>query len=499
MAPSETRVAGCLWGGSLSQRLGTMGNISRFIRSIPAVYPGVRRLAFGRISSRLKRPSAFGSLTLWVIGLTVVVGAAFGVMPSESREAGGPSPVAMVESSGLARNYWPRWRGPSGQGLVEGTNYVDTWSDRKNVLWKVELPGSGNSSPIIWGDRIFLTTSYDNGRRRSILCLRRSDGKLLWETFAPETDPERAYWKNGHASGTPTTDGKRIYAYLGNHGLLSVDFNGKQVWHHSFGPVNPLHGTACSPLLYRDKVIVYQDHRGPSGSFVAAFDKRTGNQLWRTEREERTGWGSPVAIRVGDREEIIVSSYKRVYAYHPETGAQIWSCAGNLVEVTPTPVAGHGLLFCSSGRAGPTLAIRPGGSGDVTATHIQWRTSKGSPFVPSPLLYGDYLYLVNDMVSVATCYEARTGKLMWQGRLGEAQREGFSASPVGVDGKVFFTNDSGETFVLKAGPEFEVLRVNRLQARTLASPALVDGRWYFRTDQHLLCIGRAEGNQNPGS
>ncbi|MCZ6514962.1 MAG: PQQ-binding-like beta-propeller repeat protein [Acidobacteria bacterium] len=406
-----------------------------------------------------------------------------------SGEPGGAPPVVMVESTGEARKYWPRWRGPSGQGLVEGGGYVDTWSDQENVLWKVAVPGSGNSSPIIWGDRIFLTTAYDGGERRSILCLRRSDGKLLWETFAPAASPERAYWKNGYASGTPTTDGERVYVYFGNHGLLSVDFNGKQVWHHSFGPVNPLHGTACSPLLYRDKIIVFQDHRGPGASFVAAFDKRTGNPLWRTEREERVGWGSAVAIRAGDREEIIVSSYKRVYAYHPETGSELWRCAGNLVEVTPTPVVGHGLLFCSSGRAGPTLAIRPGGSGDVTATHIAWRTSKGSPFVPSPLLYGDYLYLVNDMMSIGTCYEARTGRLMWQARLGEARREGFSASPVGVDGKVFFTNDEGETFVLKAGTEFKLLRINRLNARTLASPALVDGKWYFRTEGHLYCIG----------
>jgi outer membrane protein assembly factor BamB len=158
-------------------------------------------------------------------------------------------------------------------------------------------------------------------------------------------------------------------------------------------------------------------------------------------------------------------------------------------EVIPTPVAGHGLVFCSSGRAGPTLAIRPGGSGDVTRTHIAWENSRGSPFVPSPLLYGDFLYLVNDMQSVVTCLDARTGKSMWQGRLGEAHREGFSASPVGVDGKVFFTNDDGETFVLKAGPEFQLLRVNHLNARTLASPALADGRWYFRTERHLLAIG----------
>ena len=161
----------------------------------------------------------------------------------------------------------------------------------------------------------------------------------------------------------------------------------------------------------------------------------------------------------------------------------------NLAEVIPTPVVGHGLVFCVSGRAGPTLAIRPGGSGDVTGTHLAWKQSKGASFVPSPLLYGDLLYQVNDMVSVATCYQATTGKVLWQGRLGEPKSEGFSASPVGVDGKVFFTNDAGETFVLKAGKTFELLRVNRLEAPVLASPALVDGRWYFRTDRHLMAIG----------
>ena len=214
-------------------------------------------------------------------------------------------------------------------------------------------------------------------------------------TFTPHGVPEQANRKNGHASGTPSTDGKRVYAYLGNHGLLSVDFQGKRVWHKDLGKLAPYHGSAGSPLLYRDRVILYQDHRGPSGSFIAAFDKRTGKELWRTGREEPVGWGSPVAIRVGGRDEIIVSSYKRVYAYDPTTGKELWHCGGNLVEVAPTPVVGHGLLFCSSGRAGPTLAIRPGGRGDVTETHIVWRTAKGSPFIPSPIVYGDYLYLVN--------------------------------------------------------------------------------------------------------
>jgi outer membrane protein assembly factor BamB len=178
-----------------------------------------------------------------------------------------------------------------------------------------------------------------------------------------------------------------------------------------------------------------------------------------------------------------------VQAYDPDSGRELWSCNGTTFEVIPTPAVGHGLVFCPSGRAGPTLAIRPGGSGDVTETHVAWSTPKGSPFVPSPLVYGEHLYMVNDMASIASCFEAATGKLMWQGRMGEAAKESFSASPVAVDGKVFFTNDDGETFVLRAGPEFELLRVNRLNARVLASPALVDGRFYFRTETELIAIG----------
>jgi outer membrane protein assembly factor BamB len=386
--------------------------------------------------------------------------------------------------------YWPRWRGPSGQGLVTPGGYVDKWSDTENVLWKVELPGAGNSSPIIWADRIFLTNASPDGKQRGMLCLQRSDGKLLWQTAAPDAAPEKIQPKNGFASGTPTTDGERVYAYFGNHGLLCVDVNGKQVWHQSFGEMDAYHGTSCSPLLYKDRVIVFQDHRSPSGSFVAAFDKRTGKELWKTPRKEKVGWGSPVAIRVGDHDEIIVSSEYRVYSYHPDTGKVIWHCGGNLVEVTPTPVVGHGHLFCCSGRVGPTLAIIPGGSGDVTKTHVTWNVNTGSPFIPSPLLYGDLLYMVNDIVSVGRCFDARTGKQLWQERLGNAVKHGFSSSPIGVDDKVYFTNDSGDTYVLQAGPEFKLLHINRLTGPVLATPALLDGKWYWRAGKQLLCIGK---------
>jgi outer membrane protein assembly factor BamB len=396
----------------------------------------------------------------------------------------------MVVEEGEGSRYWPRWRGPTGQGIATGA-YPDTWSDTENVLWKVELPGQGNSSPIVWKDQLFLTTAYGAGRRRSILCLDRQDGKRLWEAFAPAAEPERVQKKNGYASGTPCTDGERIYAYFCNQGLLCVDMAGKQVWHHSFGELDAYHGSACSPLLCRERVIVFQDHRSPSGSFVAALDKRTGKVLWRTARREQVGWGSPVAVRVGDQDEIIVSSQLRVCSYDAQTGQELWSCDGNLFEVTPTPVVGHGLVFCCSGRTGPTLAIRPGGKGDVTRSHVAWQAGSGSPFIPSPLLDGDYLYMVNDIVSVARCHEAKTGKELWRERLGRAAKHGFSASPVAADGKVFFTNEAGETYVLAAGPEFKLLHVNRLNEPTLASPALVDGRWYFRTDRHLLCIGEA--------
>ncbi len=394
--------------------------------------------------------------------------------------------VRMIEAEGEAARFWTRWRGPSGQGVVAGTSYAEVWSGDTNVVWKVEVPGRGNSSPIAFRDRLFLTTGFEGGRR-AILCYRRSDGKLLWESPVPEASAEKLYWKNTYASSTPVTDGERVYAYFGNAGLLAVDLDGKRAWHRTLGPITLYHGSAGSPLLYKDRIILYQDQK--EGSFIAAFDRVRGEPLWRTPREENVGWGTPIAIRAGNRDEIITSSQDRVRAYDPATGRELWRVAGNTFEVIPTPAVGHGLVFCPSGRAGPTLAIRPGGTGDVSASHVAWQTSRGSPFVPSPLVHGRYLYLVNDMTSIATCYDAPTGKLMWQGRLGEAAREGFSASPLAVNGKIYITNDQGDTFVVAAGPEFRLLHVNKLGERTLATPALVDGFWYFRTERHLLAIG----------
>jgi len=403
--------------------------------------------------------------------------------------AAAPADVRMIEVVGEGAKYWPRWRGPSGQGNVTSGQYTDTWTAKAD-LWKVTVPGRGNSSPIVWGDRIFLTTAYGNGEKLSMLAYSRADGKKLWETNLPQGGNEYAHYKNGYASATPATDGQLVFASFGSHGLYAFDLNGKIVWQHKFGLINNYHGPAGSPVIYKDRVFIYQDAEPgrDQSAFVGAYDKATGKTIWQVARRESVGWGTAVVINTGERDELIVSSQYRVAAYDPDTGKELWTVRGNTYEVIPTPVVAHGLIFASSGRAGPTIAIRPGGSGDVTSTHVAWSSPRGSPFVPSGIVVGDLLYLINDMNSVLTVYEAPTGKLVYQDRLGVAMREGFSASPVNVGDKIFFTNDEGQTFVVQAGRQFKLLHVNELGEQTLASPALVDGTWYWRTATTLRAI-----------
>jgi outer membrane protein assembly factor BamB len=398
-------------------------------------------------------------------------------------------PVSLIPIDGEGAKYWSRWRGPSGQGTVAGTNYVDAWSDTSNVKWKTAVPGRGHSSPIVWKDHLFLTTATDGGAKIWLLAFNRASGQLLWQTPIESSGVERVYWKNSHASATPSTDGHRVYASFGTHGVAAFDFSGKVLWQRKLGDLRNYHGSAGSPVIYKDRVLLYQDHGGTIGSFVAAFRASSGELLWKTDRDASVGWGTPVVIDAGGRDELVINGQHEVTAYDPDTGAELWSVRGTTREVIPTPVVGHGLVFASSGRAGPTLAIRPGGKGDVTATHVAWSSPRGAPFVPSPILHGDLLYTVNDMQSILTVVEAKTGAAVYQDRLGEPTREGFSSSPVAVGNKLFFTNDRGQTFVVEAGRTFKLLRVNELNAQVLASPALVDGTWYWRTDKELLAIG----------
>jgi outer membrane protein assembly factor BamB len=438
---------------------------------------------------------------LWIAGLLALVTTH---VPAPAGRVLDVEMVEMIVPTGEAEKYWPRWRGPSGQGLVPGSGYPDRWSDNENVRWRVEVPGEGHSSPIIWGDKLLLTTSYDQGERRSILCFSRNDGELLWETFVPyQTDDQSIHRSNTYASSTPATDGERVYAYFGNYGLIAVDFDGKVVWHDPIGDfTDVLHGPAGSPVLYGDKVILYQengDPTGASGSFVAAWDRESGERAWWTPRQEHVGWGSPIVIRTPDRDELIVSSQAAVRAYEPDTGELLWSARGSATEVVPTPVVGRGLIFAPSGSWSPhkpTLAIRPGGAGDVTGTHVVWQIDRHSPFLSSPVFYDGLLYTIDDQSGHLSVFRPETGELVYR----EEFEEDFVArtavvnipgSMIAMDGKIFVTAEDGRTWVFRAGAEYELLHVNQLPGPIFASPALVDGKWYWRTTSELICLGAA--------
>jgi outer membrane protein assembly factor BamB len=407
-----------------------------------------------------------------------------------------------------SEKHWPRWRGPDGQGNSVETDLPVHWFDPgdgaapevgpdgerpRGILWKTPIPGRGHSSPVIWGDRIFLLTAFEDGARRGMVCVRRDDGKLLWTKDAPAADPEnRVYPKTGYAASTPVTDGERVIAFLGSVGLVAYDFQGQILWHRRVGSFGGLHGTAASPVLYNDLVILFQDqgifrrNRGADENPVyIALDTRSGEVRWQLEGIRPVlGWCTPVVLRVGDRDELIHGSGEAVTAYDPASGSVLWTCRGATTEVVPTIVAGDGVVYSTSGRNGPTLAIRPGGDGDVTDTHLVWRYVRGGPHVPSPALWKDRLYVVNDK-GFGTCLNARTGEVVWQKRL----RGMYSASPVAADDKIYFTNEDGVTRVLKAGDEGRELAVNELNVQTYASPAILDRTFYFRTFTHLLAIG----------
>src|SRR2546422_1743965 len=292
-------------------------------------------------SKKSSRPPAHNRRTA-MRRLAHLAGAATLLVAGQFALVAAPASVALIPVDGEGAGYWTRWRGPSGQGAVAGTNYVDTWSDTTNVKWKVAVPGRGHSSPIVWKDHIFLTTARDDGTKVSMLAFRRSDGALLWETSVPATDVEYVYQKNSHASATPATDGRRVYASLGTHGLAAFDFDGKIVWHRKLGDLRNYHGSAGSPVLYKDRVFIYQDHDGSStlGSFVAAFNAQSGAGVWRKDRVESVGWGTAIVINAGGRDELIVSGHRKEFAHHPRTGAEIFADRAHQLVENTTPVVG---------------------------------------------------------------------------------------------------------------------------------------------------------------
>jgi len=391
-------------------------------------------------------------------------------------------PLLLVAGCAVAsRHDWPRWRGPDGNAVSSDTRLPVHWSATRNVAWKVAVPGEGSSSPIVWKDAVFLTSALEEGARRVVHCLDRSTGTTRWRREVKDPNPERTSALTGHAAPTPVTDGSRVVALFGNAGVVCYDFAGERLWHRSLGEFDSELGIASSPTLYRDRVILVCDHDGTRfrtfDSFLIALDVRTGETRWKVDRPglERS-WSTPILVPSGGRMQLIVNAQDELRAYDPETGRQVWRVEGMTGWVTPSPVSGKGLIFATSGKNGPTLAVSPDG-------RVVWREERGGPYVCSPVVYGDLLYVLEE-TGFLTCRDAAGGQVAYRVRL----KGKFIASPVAGDGKLYVTNEEGATTVVQAGREFQVLAENRLGEECFASPAISGGALFLRTSKHLYCF-----------
>ncbi len=391
---------------------------------------------------------------------------------------------------------WVEFRGPTGQGHAADLKLPTEWSSTKNVAWKTPIAGLGWSSPIVVGDRIFLTTAVPVGdgekKDQSLraICLNAATGKPLWDIEVFMQDGKTAspiHSKNSHASSTPVSDGKHVFVHFGTHGTACLTLDGKIVWQNRELKYEPRHGNGGSPILVDDMLVVSCD--GTNTMFVVALDKATGQVRWRTPREHKNGskfsFGTPLLIEVNGGKQIVSPGTFHVAAYRPKDGSEIWRVDyGQGYSVIPRPVFGHGLIFLSSGYDTPTLlAIKPDGQGNVTETHVAWKTNKSAPHTPSPLLVGDQLYVVSDN-GIATCFNAVSGEQVWQKRIGG----NFSSSPLFADGKIYLQSEQGDGIVLQPGSEYVELAKNELEPRTFASYAVADGALLIRTETQLYRI-----------
>ena len=385
---------------------------------------------------------------------------------------------------------WPEFRGPTGQGHSAERGLPFEWSESRNVAWKTRVPGSGWSSPVIAGGRVWLTTAIkDRGGSLRALAFDVETGRELANTEifrARYADPLNP--KNTLASPTPVVEGDRVYVHFGADGTAALTTAGEIVWKIRLS-YDSQHGNGGSPVLYRDVLIVSCD--GSDNAFVAAIDKETGKIRWKTSRRQPAdqAYSTPLVIRVGDRDQVVSVGAYRAAAYDPESGKEIWrvSYADGFSNV-PRPVFGHGLVFIATGFQQPLLlAVRADGMGDVTRTHIAWTLRRSAPLTPSPLLVGEELYIVNDG-GIATCLDARTGTINWQQRLDG----NFSASPVFADGRIYFLSEEGVATVIAPGKAFRKLASNALDGATLASIAVSGGSIFIRSHSHLYRITQQE-------
>lgn len=417
---------------------------------------------------------------------------------------------------------WSSFRGPQASGIAEGMNPPVTWDVEKstNILWKTPIPGLAHSSPIVWGNRVFVTTAIssaadsqfvfgltetgaaarDNSKHVwRVYCLDKNTGRILWEKTASEGAPKVSrHVKASHANSTPATDGKYLVALFGSEGLFCYDLNGKLLWRQDLGvldggwtPAKGLFwGFGSSPVIYKNLVIVQCDTQ--SQSFLAAFNLVNGKPVWRTPREEDTSWSSPTICESGNRAELVASGTKFFRGYDPMTGKELWRLADGADVKIPTPVAAHGLYFLGGGNAHDNLnfyAVRAGSKGEIKTSaaseSLAWQSQAIKPHVVTPIVYGDYLYVCSD-TGILTQFNAKTGEAGFRGRLGRGAS--FNASPVAADGRLYFASEDGEVFVVKAGATFELLARNPVGEVMMATPAITDRMLILRGQHHVFGV-----------
>ena len=435
--------------------------------------------------------------------------------------------AAMMAATLLSRatpaaDDWPQWRGPHGAGIGAGASYPDTWSPTARIAWKTAIPGRGHSSPVVIGDRIYLTTSIEGkhlpGRAAPdhlgfdfkpgylhpdsvgvdfehslrVLAIDATDGRILWERAVYDGPMhDNRHRSNTYASASVATDGKMVFASFESEGFFAFAADGTAAWKASFGPMAKAGlGPGTSPILHKHLVILQGDLEMGAGSFLVGLDRQTGREIWKAERGEkisRRSWATPLLVDANGRTELIASGADAVVAYDPDTGRELYRTEGTRSHPIPSFVAGHGLVVATAGsQAKVAFAFRPGASGDVDGSRIAWRYNKGTAYVASPILFGEYVYLLSD-AGIVTCLDAKTGALVYEGGRVPVPAT-FRASPVAFGDKILLTSEDGDTFVMRAGPKHEIIRTNSIGEPVWASPALANGMVFIRGDKHLFAI-----------
>jgi outer membrane protein assembly factor BamB len=422
---------------------------------------------------------------------------------------------------------WPSFRGLAASGVADGQRPPVKWDVKSgaNVKWKTAIPGLGHSCPVIWGDRVFVTTAISEAGNTSlrvgnygdvasvndtskhtwqVLCLERDTGKVLWTKTVFEGVPKiKRHLKGSQANCTPATDGRRVVVCFGSEGLYCYDFNGKQLWKRDLGSLDSSFaidvkyewGFGSSPIIYEDLVILQCDVG--KDSFIAAYRLEDGSQAWSTPRDEIPSWSSPTIWKTPSGVELVTNAAQYARGYDPETGKELWRLAKKSEVTIPTPIANQDLVFVTSGNRPiqPIYALRPGARGDISlpegksqSDYVAWSKLRGGPYMPTPILYGEHLYLCGNGGIVA-CYEAATGKEVYRERLGGTS---YTASPVAADGRLYFTAEQGDVRVVKAGPKFELLAVNEMGENCMATPAISAGLLFVRGQHHLFALGKTK-------